>query len=287
MRKTKAFFNGKIIPLSEVSISVFDRGFLYGDGLFESLRTYNRRPFLLDQHIKRLYRGLKLTRIRPPMSAKQLKLAVLKTLATNNFKESYIKIIITRGTAIGHGLSQDKVKSKASLIILVEEQKDYAKQTFTKGWKAIISSIIRPEIPTSQIKSLCYLTNILAMMETKKRGANEALLLDERGNLSEGTISNIFVVKHGTIYTPSLDTALLPGITRNLVIKLAQQAAFQVTEKFLTPKELYTAEEAFVTFSGAGIVPLTKIWKKKIGRGQPGPVTNTLMRHYDAETKKL
>lgn len=281
------YLNGKLVPLKEAKVSVLDRGLQYGDGVFESLRTYNQRPFLLEQHLKRLLKGAKLLRISSLPSSTQLKLAVFKTLAANNFKESYIKIIITRGEAKGHGLDPKKAAGKPNIIILVEEQKPYPKAIFSKGWKAIISSFTRPDVPTSRIKSLCYLDNILAKIEAQKSGADEAFLLDERGNIVEGTVSNIFIVKYSTIYTPSKDSPILPGLTRDLVIKLAKQSAFRVVEKAINPKELYAADECFVTFSGPGIVPISKIWNKKIGSGQCGPLTASLIKLYDAETKKI
>lgn len=287
MKKNKLYLNGKITSLSEANISILDRGLLYGDGVFESLRTFNRKPFQLEEHIKRLLRAAKSIRIRSLPSARQLKLAVLKTLATNKFKESYIKIIITRGEVKGHGLSPKNVAGKPTVIVLVQPQKTYPKKIFSDGWKAIISNIVRPDLPTSKIKSLCYLDNILARIEAQKAGANEAFMLDERGNVVEGTISNIFLVKHGTIYTPSSDAPILLGLTRKLVKKLAKQAAFKVVEKAITPKELYTADECFITFSGAGIVPITRIWKKKIGSGKCGFTTASLINLYNAETKKL
>jgi len=266
-----------------MNLSIQDRGFLYGDGVFESLRTYNGKPFLLDEHLKRLYKALKIIRIKPPLSTKQLKTKLLKELKDNKFKESYIKIIITRGEAKEHGLDPKKSGKKPTLIILVENLKEKK----LKPWKAIISSIIKPENPTSIIKSLCYLDNILAKMEATRSGANEAFLLDQNGYLAEGTISNIFIVKFDTIFTPSLNSPILAGVTRKLVIKLAKQSAFKVVEKDLNPKDLYTADECFVTFSSQGIVPIVKIWNKRIGKGKPGYVTEALIKHYDAETKKI
>ncbi|MEE8637728.1 MAG: aminotransferase class IV [Candidatus Margulisiibacteriota bacterium] len=286
MKNTKVYLNGKIVPLQEAKISVLDRGLSYGDGVFESLRTYGGKPFQLEEHLKRLLRGLKTLRIHPPLAVTQLKLAVLRTIAANKFKESYIKIMVTRGEAKRHGLDPSNAVGKPSIIILVEELKPYPKTIFTKGWKTIISSIVRPDVPSSKIKSLCYLNNILAKMEAKKAGADEAFMLDERGNVLEGTVSNIFIVKHGTIYTPPKDAPILAGLTRNLIIKLAKQSAFRVAEKAISPKELYTADECFITFSGPGIVPITRIWNKKIGSAKCGSVTASLIKLYDAETKK-
>lgn len=286
MKKSKTYFNGKVIPLERATISITDRGLLYGDGVFESLRTHSRKPFLLEEHVKRLLRGAKLLRIRPLPSAAKLKLAVLKTIAANRFKESYIKIIISRGPAKGHGLDIRKSAGKPTVIILVEEQKPYPKTLVISGWKAIISSIARSDVPTSKIKSLNYTDGILAMIEAKKSGADEAIMLDEKGHIAEGTISNIFIVKHGTLYTPSKDAPILAGLTRNLVIKLAKRSAFRTIEKTITPKELYTADECFATFSGAGVVPITRIWKKKIGSGKCGYITDSLIRLYNAYVSK-
>jgi branched-chain amino acid aminotransferase len=283
----KIYLNGKIIALKDAGLSPLDRGLLYGDGVFESLRTYQGAPFQLEEHIKRLLNGLKSLRIRAPLSAAQLKAAVLKTLAANRSKESYIRIMITRGPAKSHGLDPKNVVGKPTVIIMVEEQKPYPKNIFSQGWKAIISSLIRPEVPTSRIKSLNYLNNVLARMEAGKASADEALMLDAKGNVVEGTISNLFMVKFGTLYTPPADAPILPGLTRNLVIKLAKQSAFRVVEKAINPRELYTADECFITFTGAGIVPISRIWNKKIGSGKCGPITASLIRLYDAETKKI
>lgn len=286
MKKAKVYVNGKIVPIEDAKISVLDRGLAYGDGAFETLRTYRGKPFQLEAHIKRLLRALKLIRIRPAPSAAQIKLAVLKVLASNKFKETYLKIMVTRGEAKQHGLDPRKGAGRPNLIVLAEEQKPYPKDTFTRGWKAVVSSVMRPNTVTSRIKSLCYLDNVLAKYEAGKTGADEALLLDERGNIAEGTISNIFVVKFQTIYTPPLDAPILAGLTRELVIKLARQSAFRVVEKAITPKELYTADECFITFSGPGVVPVTRIWNKKIGSGKCGAVTASLVKLYDAETNR-
>jgi branched-chain amino acid aminotransferase len=287
MSTAKIYLNGKIVPLAKAQISVMDRGLFYGDGIFESLRTYRGQPFLLDAHLKRLFHGLKILRIRPPFSANQLKLAVKHVLLANNFAEAYIKIIVTRGPAKGHGLDPFQAPGSPTTIILAEKLKPYPKEVFTKGWKAIISSVPRANVPTSKIKSLNYVDNMLAKIEAKKNGAQEALMLDERGNVAEGSVSNVFMVKNGTLYTPPKAAAILFGLTRDLVIHLAKRAGLAVVEKFIKPKELYAASECFITFSGAGIIPITKIWQRTVGPGQCGPITSLLIKLYDAETNKI
>jgi len=286
MVQLKIYLNGKIVPINDTKISVLDRGFLYGDGVFESLRTYHHQPFLLEEHLKRLLAGARFLKIRAPSSLSQLKTAVFKTLAANKYKEYYIKVILTRGETRGHGLDPSNVSGKPNLIILVEELKEYPKTLYVRGWKAIISNIRRTEVPTSRIKSLCYIDNILAKAEAKKQGADEAFMLDEKGHVVEGTVSNIFVVKLGTIYTPPIDEPILSGITRKLVIKIAKQSALELAEKIIEPKDLYNCDECFVTMSGAGIIPVTKIWNKKIGNGKCGPITQKLMLLYQTETRK-
>lgn len=282
----KVYFNGKIIPIEGARVPVLDRGLLYGDGLFESLRTYDRRPFLLEEHLKRLLAGARLLKIKLPCSLSQLKLAVLKTVASNPFREHYIKIVITRGEARGHGLDFSNSTGKPTVIVLDEEMKEYSRNIFTQGWKAILSSVKRTEVPTSRIKSLCYLDNALAMAEARRSGADEAFMLSEKGHVVEGTSSNIFIVKLGTIYTPPAEEPILSGITRNLVLKLAKQSAFRAVEKIIDPKDLYNCDECFITMSGAGIVPVTRIWKKRIGSGKCGPLTEKLILLYQAETQK-
>ncbi len=270
--------------MRDAAISVLDRGLFYGDGIFESFRTYNGKPFQLDAHLKRLLRGARTLYMRALPGAAQLKTAVLKTIEANNFKESYIKIIITRGPAKQHGLSPKNAIGKPTVIIIVEEQRPQPKKAFSDGWKAIISQVSKPDVPSSRIKSLNYINNLLAKREAEKAKADEAIMLDEQGYLAEGTISNVFIVKHGTIYTPPKTAPILAGLTRDLVIKLAKQSAFKVIEKNITPKELYTADECFITFSGPGIVPITRIWQKKINNGRPGYVTTSLSELYHEET---
>jgi len=280
----KIYINNKIVESEAAAISVFDRGFLYGDGAFESLRTYQGKPFLLEQHLKRLLGALRQLRIAPPLPALEFKKAVLKTLAANNLKEAYIKIIVTRGTAKGHGLSPKNRQGKSTIIIIVEKLADQPKKIFVSGWSAIISVISKSDLPTDRLKSLCYLDNVLAKLEAERGGADEAFLLDKKGNLAEGTVSNIFIVKNNTIYTPPKSAPILAGVTREYVLKMAKQSAFMATEKIISIKELYNADECFITLSSLGIVPITKIWKKKVGQGICGPITKRLIDLYGKST---
>ncbi len=250
----KAFFNNKLVDIDSLKISPFDRGFMYGDGVFESLRTYNGKPFLLDEHLSRLEKDAKTIGIKISLTKEKLKAAVLKLIKVNGYKESYIKIIVTRGIAKQHGLSI-KNSQKSNLIILAEKQEQEQKQE----WIIKISSIIKYKTPISHIKSLNYLENILAKKEAEEAGADEAILLSPEGYVTEGTISNIFMVKKGVLYTPPLSLGILPGITRSLVIRLAKKQGIKVRERFFTIKDLKKADEVFLTFSGRGIVHVRKI----------------------------
>lgn len=252
--KNKALFNNKIIDLDELKISPFDRGFMYGDGVFESLRTYNGKPFLLDEHLNRLEKDAKTIGIKIPLTKEKLEAAILKLIKVNEYKESYIKIIVTRGIAAQHGLSIKNI-IKPNLIILVTELKDLPK----KDWIIKISSVIKYKTPISHIKSLNYLENILAKKEAEEAGADEAILLSPEGYVAEGTISNIFITKKGALYTPPLSLGILPGITRNLIIQTAKKQGIKVKERFFTVNDLKKADEVFLTFSGQGIVHVKKI----------------------------
>jgi branched-chain amino acid aminotransferase len=283
----KIYLNGKLVPAATARVSVFDRGFLYGDGIFESLRTFKRRPFLLDEHLKRLLLGAKLLKICLPPSLTQLKTAVLKTIAANNFQECYLKVIVTRGGAKSHGLDPKNSTGRPTVLVLCEELKPYPELLYVKGWKVIISKIIRPSVPTSKIKSLCYADNMLALTAAKQAGADEALLPDEKGHVVEGSVSNFFIVKHTRLFTPPLAEPILQGITRGLVLKLAKKAGLSVVEKPIRQQDIVNCDECFATMSGAGIVPITYVGKKKLGRGVCGPVTKTLIGLYQAETTRI
>ena len=283
----KIFINGKIKDARDAKISIFDRGFLYGDGIFESFRTYNRKPFLLEEHLKRLLAGAKTIKIHSPYSLSKLKLLISKIIAANTYAECYIKIILTRGDASGHGLNLSNVRGKPNLIILAEKFLPPPQSLFEKGWKVILSSVPKAETPTARLKSLCYLDNIMARMEASQAGADEAIMLNEKGHLAEGSVSTLFIIQAGTIITPPINEPILAGITRTAVLKIAQEANLKLAEKILLPSDLYNCDECFVTLSSFGIVPITKINNKKIGAGLCGPISRKLISLYQAKTGKV
>jgi branched-chain amino acid aminotransferase len=274
--KVLVWFNGKLVPKDKIKIDMFDRGFMYGDGVFESLRTYNGKPFMLDEHLKRLYKAAKRVSIKAP----DLRTAVLRTIKANGFDRSYIKIIVTRGVAGGHGLDISNVLTKPTAIVMVDRLKDYPADTYMKGWRAVITDIRRGDT-LADIKTLNYANNILAKLEASRQKANEAIMLTNKGFLAEGTVSNLFFVKRGTIYTPSVKTGILEGITRDVVLKIARRSGIRAAEGFYKARELYSADESFITSSSSGIVPIVSVDGKKIGSGKPGMITRRLMELYE------
>jgi branched-chain amino acid aminotransferase len=263
------------MPRKKVKVDIFDRGFMYGDGVFESLRTYKGEPFMLDEHLKRLYKAAKILHIKAP----DLKGAVLKTLKVNNFREAYIKIMISRGIASSHGLDAKNVISKPTVLVIVDELKEYPAVTFSKGWAAIITKVKRGDT-LADTKTLNYANNVLAKIDANEYRANEAIMLTNEGFLAEGTVSNLFFIRNGKLYTPSLKAGILKGITRDIVIKLAKKLKIKVIEGSFKAEKLLSADECFITFSGAGIVPIVKVDGKKIGRGKPGVMTRRLADSY-------
>lgn len=276
------YIDGKFYPKSEAKISVFDHGLLYGDGVFEGIRVYDGKIFQLDSHIDRLYESANSIDLRIPMTKEEIKKAVIETVRRQKFKDAYIRIVVTRGVG-DLGLDPEKCK-KPSVIIIVEP----LPPLYGEGATAIIASTRRnhPAALNPAIKSLNYLNNILAKIEANKAGAMEAIMLDLRGFISEGTGDNIFIVKNGKIITPPPYASILVGITRNLVIDIAKKLGYEVEERDITVHELLNADEAFLTGTAAEVVPLLKVNGKNIGDGKPGPITTAIREKFKELTKE-
>ncbi len=274
------YIDGELVPKSQAKISVFDHGFLYGDGVFESIMVFNGVAFKLKEHIDRLYDSAKAICLDIPMSKEEMIKTIVETVRVNGFKDAYIRVLVTRGVG-DLGLDPRKCP-KPTVIIMVDKIKLFRDEAWSQGVTAIISSIRRDRIDatTHEIKSMNYLNSILAKLEANAVGADEAIMLDERGFVSEGATDNIFIVKNGVIYTPPRSSGILPGITRNRVMKLAEELGYKVIEKDITPAELLTADEVFLTGTAAGIVPVVKIAGRVIGDGKPGPITRRLMEKF-------
>ncbi|MBI4335562.1 MAG: branched-chain-amino-acid transaminase [Candidatus Omnitrophica bacterium] len=282
----KVYINGKLFGRDDAKISIFDHGLLYGDGVFEGIRVYDRLVFKLKEHIDRLYYSAQAIMLEIPMGKRQVADAIIKTLKVNDIKNGYIRVIVTRG--IGDlGLDPRKCKGTASLIIITDNIFLYPEKFYKEGL-SIVTVTVRKNIPeaiNSQIKSLNYLNNILAKIEAINAGSEEAIMLNQDGFVSECTGDNIFIVKDQKVVTPPVYAGTLRGITRGAVIDLANRAKMPVAEDTLTRYDLYNADECFLTGTAAEIVPVIKIDGRIVSAGKPGPVTLRLTRDFQLLTK--
>ena len=278
MTESLVYINGDFVPESEAKISVFAHGFLYGDGVFEGIRAYKGVVFKLREHIERLYDSAKFLKIEIPMSKEELIEAILETIRKNGLKDCYIRVIVTRG--IGDLGLDPRRCGKPSIIIIA---KPMAPLLGKKAVSLIISSVKRDGVDATnhQAKSLNYLNSILAKLEAINAGADDAVMLDNRGFISEATGENIFIVKDGKIMTPPPASGVLLGITRNYIIELARKLGYEVMERELTPFELITADEVFLTGTAAEIVPVESVNGRKIGARVPGPITERLIEEFE------
>ncbi len=279
------YFNGKFVPKQEARTSVYDHGFLYGDGVFEGIRAYNGRVFRLDGHLERLYDSAKAIDLKIPLSKEEMKKAIIETLKKNGLKDAYIRPIVTRGDG-DLGLDPRKC-AVPNVFIITQEWGAMYGDLYEKGLTGVTVGVRRnaPEALPPNIKSMNYLNNILAKIEANVKGGDEAIMIDVHGNVSEGSGDNIFVVKNGKIITPpTLNN--LRGITRAAAIELAIKDRIPVTETNMGLFDIYTADEVFVTGTAAEIAPVTKVDGRIIGDGKPGRITRKLMEEFKELTKK-
>lgn len=269
-------------PKSEAKVSVYDHGFLYGDGVFEGIRSYGGVVFRLKEHIDRLYRSAKAIVLEIPLSKEEMIEAVLETLRRNNLKDAYIRLIVTRGVG-DLGLDPRKCPKPSVIIITEPLLQLYSAEKREKGLSMIISWVRRDPVDatTHEIKSLNYLNSILSKIEANNAGVDEALILDSRGFVCEATGENLFVVKGKTIITPPRSSGALPGVTAGVVKELAEKLGCTVVERNITPAELYEADEAFLSGTAAEIMPVTEVNKRTIGSGRMGPVTRRLLEEFN------
>ena len=275
------YVDGKWLPKSQASVSVYDHGFLYGDGVFEGIRAYDGVIFRFTEHLERLYDSAKSIKLKIPLSPEGMTRAVVDTLKRNILKDAYIRLVVTRGAG---DLGVDPRKCRTPSVIVITEPVDptYGTLAKQKGITAIISSFRRDMVDatTHEIKSLNYLNSVMAKIEALDLGADEALMLDRSGFISEATTTNIFIVKRGELSTPPTSAGILSGVTRRRVIKLGRELGYNMAEKGLTPYEVTNADEAFLTGTLAEIVPLVKVRGIEIGDGKPGPITKRIMEAF-------
>ena len=276
----QVYLAGKLVPAEQATVSVFDHGLLYGDGVFEGLRSYGGKVFRLAEHVDRLYESALAICLKIPLSRDEMAAAINDTVAANEIKDGYIRAVVTRGSGT-LGLDPNRC-SNPQIIIIADAIKLYPQEYYDNGLELITSSVIRnhPAALSPRIKSLNYLNNILAKIEGMKAGCIETLMLNHKGEVAECTGDNIFLVRHGKILTPSLDAGILEGVTRNAVIELAAAAGIEVRECAITQHDVYIANECFLTGTAAEIVPVVKVDDRVIGDGRPGAVTRQLTEQF-------
>jgi len=274
------YVDGSYYPKSQAKISVFDHGLLYGDGIFEGIRAYNGSVFKLKEHIDRLYRSAHMIMLEIPLAKEQMIQAVLETLRKNSLKDSYIRLIVTRGVG-DLGLNPKKC-AKPTIIIITDTITLHKVEAKEKGVTAMLSWVKRDPVDATshEIKSLNYLNSILAKIEANIAGVDEAICLDKNGFICEGVAENMFMVKNGKLFTPPSCTGALQGITAEEVMRLARRLGYDVEEKNITPYELFNAEEAFFTGTAAEIIPVREINKRTVDSGNPGPITKKLIAEF-------
>jgi len=276
----QVYIDGEFYPKSQAKISVYDHGFLYGDGVFEGIREYNGVVFKLKEHIDRLYRSAHAIMLTIPLTKEEMTKAVVETLRKNKMKDSYIRLIVSRGVG-DLGLDPRKCP-KPTIIIITDTINIKAGNAKETGITTMFSWVRRNPVDatTHEIKSLNYLNSVLAKIEANANGVDEAICLESNGYIAEGVGENIFIVKNGEILTPPTSTGALAGITAEVVTKLAEELGIKLTVANLTPFMLFTADEAFFTGTAMEMVPIREANKRQIGNGKPGPVTKKLMVEF-------
>jgi branched-chain amino acid aminotransferase group I len=273
------YHNGRLISRSEARLSLLDHGFLYGYGLFETMRAYNRYIFRLDRHLARLRHSAETIGLANKLAAFDLEAACTKTLEANRLKDARLRLTISAGE--GDIMPDPSTCPNPTVLVTAQNLVPPPQEKYESGFKAALSSLHRnSQSPLARLKSTCYMENILALMAARAAGCDEAILLNEQGYLAEGSITNIFLISKGELITPSLESGVLPGITREAVLEIARAANIKTQERQVELKELIEAEEAFVTNSILELMPLTWFEGKPIGTGKPGQLTKKLLSAY-------
>ncbi len=274
------FMDGELVPEEKAVISVFDHGFLYGDGVFEGIRAYNGRVFKLIEHVDRLYESAHSIMLPIPYSRAEMVEAVVKTVNANGLKDAYIRLVVSRGVG---DLGLDPRKCKASRVIIIADKIVlYPEELYEKGLSVITVATRRnvAEALDPKIKSLNYLNNILVKIEANRAGVMEALMLTANGYVSEGSGDNVFIYRKGTLFTPPPYLGILEGVTRAAIIELARADGIEVLEQPFTRHDVYVADECFLTGTAAEVIPVIEVDGRTIGSGTPGPVTRRLIKLF-------
>ena len=282
----KVFLGNKLVDEKDAVVSVFDHGLLYGDGVFEGIRAYHGRVFLLDEHIDRLYDSAKAIALEIPMTKQEMVQAVVDTCKANEIADGYIRLVITRGTGT-LGLNP-YLCEKAEVVIIAAKIQLYPQELYANGLKIITAGTVRnhTEALNPRVKSLNYLNNVMAKIEAINAGCMECLMLNPQGQVAEASGDNVFAIKNGVVTTPPSWCGALEGLTRNKVMELARAAGYEVRESVMARYDLYVADEVFLTGTAAEIISVVDIDKRRIGDGKPGKITKQLRDLYVERTRK-
>ena len=279
--------NGRIAGERDAVIPVLDHGFLYGEGVYETLRTYAQKPFLFGRHMTRLRRSASMIALDLNFSDAELRTAIEQTMAAAALgrDEAYIRVLVTRG--IGELTYDIKATPTPSVVVIVKPQVDPPPEAYRDGVKAVIVSVMRnhPGTVNPMIKSNNLLNCALAMQEAHRKGAFEGVMRNYRGELTECTTANLFVVKDGIVLTPPLEAGLLPGITREFVLEIGREAGVDMRERSLIDEDLIGADEAFLTSTTREVMPITRVNGHDVGTGRPGPVTQQVLAAFRRMTR--
>jgi branched-chain amino acid aminotransferase len=286
VREAKIYIDGKFCSEANAKVSVFDHGLLYGDGIFEGIRFYNGRVFRLEEHLARLWDSARSICLKIPMTPQEMTEALLETIRQNHLRDGYVRLVVTRG--VGNlGLNPEQCKNP-SVIIIVATIALYHEDFYRKGLN-IVTVATRRSNPASlnpAVKSLNYLNNVMARIEANLAGADEALMLNDAGNIAECTADNVFIIKHGQIFTPPITAGALRGITRSVVFDIAGGFDLKVTEADFTRHDIFVADECFLTGTAAEIVPVVKADGRLIGNGKPGLITTRIIARFREMTRQ-
>ena len=279
-KESKIYVDGQFYSEANAKVSVFDHGLLYGDGIFEGIRFYNGRVFRLEEHLERLWDSARSICLEIPMSRREITEALLETIRQNDLRDGYIRLIVTRG--VGNlGLNPAQCKHP-SVIIIVAAIALYPAEVYAKGLTVVTCATRRtsPAALNPAVKSLNYLNNVMARIEANLAGADEALMLNDQGNVAECTADNVFIIKHGQVFTPPISAGALRGITRAVVFEIAAETGIKIAETEITRHDVFVAEECFLTGTAAEIIPVIKADGRVIGNGKPGPISARMIARF-------
>lgn len=274
------YLDGQYVTKEKATVSVYDHGFLYGDGIFEGIRIYNGNIFKCKEHLDRLYDSAKSIMLEIPLSYEEMEEALVETLRRNEMRDGYIRLVVSRGPG-NLGLDPNRCE-KASVIIIVEQLAIYSEEAYKNGLKAVSVSTRRniPDALNPKIKSLNYLNNILVKIQSNLAGAGEAIMMNAQGYVTEGSGDNIFIIKNGVITTPPCYLGALDGITRQAIIEICEKRGYKLKEEPFTMHDIYVADEVFLTGTAAEVIAVREVDGRIIGSGQAGPVTLKLLEEF-------